>query len=243
LLSPEKTILSYRLAGIGGRAIAQLVDCLVLFIIGLIILLICTALGIIIGSGMITVTFSALASVLLFFLYFILQEGLWNGLTLGKKICGLRVRMVDGTPITIFAAITRNFLRIGDFLPSCYFAGFIAVISNPRSQRLGDLAAGTVVVYERRPDVVYTPAPHAAGTHYYEEAVGNLKGMTIEEYVALRRLCDRLPELPPQIQTRMLAEIWIPIARRRNVPEYPTIHPLYLAEAAVMKFGRQHGLL
>jgi len=240
LLSPEKTVIGYRLAGIGARAGAQVLD----LVFVLLIVLICDFVGTFAGlQENVLAGFVGLCFTLTFFLYFILQEGLWNGLTLGKKICGLRVRMADGTPITVFAAITRNLIRIGDFLPSLYFAGLLAVISNPKSQRLGDLVAGTVVILEKRPEGLYAPAPHSAGTHYYEDAVGNLKGMTIEEYLTLRRLCDRMPELPPKIQERMLVEIWIPIARRRGVPELPGVHPLYLAEASVMKFGRQHGLL
>ena len=67
--------------------------------------------------------------------------------------------------------------------------------------------------------------------------------MTQEEYNALRRLCDRFPELPPPTQAKVIREIWKPIAARREVPDLPNVHPIYTAEAAVMKYGRQHGLL
>lgn len=245
ILSPEKSILSYRLAGVGARAAAQFIDALVIFAI---LFVISFAYGLVsmLVRGFLAGIAEALVQVgsfLLLFLYFILMEGLWNGCTIGKKVIGLRVRMADGTPITFFASISRNLMRPGDFIPFFYFAGLMAMVCNPRSQRLGDLVAGTVVVYEKRPNEGYAPAPHSAGTHYFESYVGELRGMTMEEYLALRRFCDRFPELPPSIQQRMIDEIWQPIAKRRQVPEVDNVHPIYLAEAAVMKYGRKHGLL
>lgn len=67
--------------------------------------------------------------------------------------------------------------------------------------------------------------------------------MTVPEYNALRRFADRFPELPANIQEKLVNEVWAPIANRRKVPSYDNIHPIYLAEAVVMKYGREHGLL
>jgi uncharacterized RDD family membrane protein YckC len=241
ILSPEKTILTYRLAGVGSRILAHILD-----------LLAATALTI--GAAMLAGyigTFApalALAATLMLsflapFLYFILQEGLWNGQTLGKKASGLRVRMEDGTPITFAAAVGRNLLRPADFLPAMYFVGMAAMFTNPKSQRLGDLACRTIVCHEGSPNRIYAMAPHTAGIHPFENQVGELRGMTAEEYDALRRLCDRFPELVEDRQQKLFEEIWTPFARRRRVPSIPNVHPLYLAEAVVMKYGRRNGLL
>ena len=185
------------------------------------------------------------AIIVSFFMYFILLEGLWNGQTLGKKALGIRVRMVDGTAITFQAALGRNLLRMADMLPPVsYFVGFAAIFTTPRAQRFGDLVSGTIVTHEKRGLPIFSPAPHRlAGEHPYEQYVGDLRGLTLEEYRALRRFCDRYPELPTSIQQRMLDEVWRPIALRRGVPEMPGVHPLLLAEATVMKYGRMHGLL
>jgi hypothetical protein len=177
------------------------------------------------------------------FLYFILLEGLWNGQTLGKKAVGLRVRMHDGTPVTFTAALGRNLMRPADFFPGLYFAGTLAIFSTPRSQRLGDLLSGTVVVIEKRAIPNFTPAPHVAGIHPLEQYLGDLRGMTIEEYTALRRYADRFPELSTDIQNRLTRDVWQPIANRRGIKPLPNVHPLYLAEAVVMKYGRENGLL
>lgn len=76
-----------------------------------------------------------------------------------------------------------------------------------------------------------------------EHAIGDLRGMSVEEYVALKQLCDRFPELPATVQERLLKDVWRPIAMRRAVPDLPGVHPIYLAEATVMKFGRDRGML
>jgi uncharacterized RDD family membrane protein YckC len=187
--------------------------------------------------------YAAVFSVAAPFLYFILFEGLWNGQTLGKRAAGIRVRMADGTPITFAAALGRNLLRPADMLPGTYFVGLLAMFTNPRAQRIGDLAAGTVVCYETRPVLGTAPAPHTAGIHPLEEHVGQLRGMTLEEYNALRRLADRYPELTPDTQQRLMETVWAPIAERRKVQALPDVDSIYLVEAVVMRYGREHGLL
>ncbi len=241
ILNPEKTILTYRLAGLGVRIGAHILD---------VILVIAAVIGILVGIGLLGLiepglaTAAALIVVQLgIFAYFILLEGLWNGQTLGKKAFRIRVRMADGMPITFGAAIGRNLLRPADFLPALYFAGIVAMFTNQKSQRIGDLFANTIVCYEERPNPIMATAPHVVGIHPLESAVGDLRGMTIEEYNALRRYCDRFPELPFDIQNRLTEEVWGPIAVRRLVPTLQNVHPIYLAEAVVMKYGRQHGLL
>lgn len=242
ILTPEKTVVTYRLAGLGSRIGAHLLDLLLILSLffGFSVFT-----SIYMGDVLpdIAIALILLASVLFPLLYFILLEGLWNGQTVGKKACSIRVRMADGTPVTFAAALGRNLLRPADMLPGIYLVGLIAIFTNPRSQRIGDLVANTVVCHDRRPLAAFTPAPHAAGIHPLESYVGPLRGMTMEEYNALRRYADRFPELPAHVQERLTEELWAPIADRRSVPPLPNVHPIYLAEAVVMKYGREHGLL
>lgn len=243
LLTPDKTIVNYRLAGLGARVWAHAIDLMafvgMLMIIFQVLSIAAAALGLqqqIMGFQLILGSLGA-------FVYFILFEGLWNGQTLGKKVMGLRVRMADGTPITFGAALGRNLIRPADLLPGSYLVGVAAMFLNPRSQRLGDLVADTVVTYDRKHAPNFRTAPHRVGIHPLEYAVGELTGMTREEYEALRRFCDRCPQLSSTTQEKFFKELWQPIADRRHVPNLPNVHPLYLAEATVMKYGRQHGLL
>lgn len=242
ILTPEKAIVTYRLAGLGSRMLAHLVD--VILVIGLLIIIVAAlaALGLVMSSS-IVFGFLLIAAFAIPFLYFILQEAFWNGQTVGKKVAGCRVRMADGTPITPAAAVGRNLMRPADMLPGTYLIGLIAVFTNPKSQRIGDLAANTIVCLERKPVQMYAVAPHKAGFHALEISVGELRGMTMEEYVALRRFADRFPELSTKTQNRLIAEVFVPIADRRGVPHTPQVHPIYQAEAMVMKYGRENGLL
>ncbi len=241
ILTPEKTIVTYRLAGVGSRIFAHLID---LVMVGAIMVLIFVGAGLLgtldqnLGSAIVL-----LALFLVPFLYFILLEAFMKGQTLGKKSCHLRVAMEDGTPITLMASITRNLLRPGDILPLFYFVGIIAMFTNPKSQRIGDLVAKTVVLHEKPPGPLYIMAPHSVGIHQHEMEVGELRGMTLAEYDACRRLCDRFFELSPEAQKSLLQDVWIPIANRRKIPQPVGVHPLNMAEATVMKYGRKHGLI
>jgi uncharacterized RDD family membrane protein YckC len=90
-----------------------------------------------------------LAWFVLFYGYFAVFESLWNGQTPGKRVIGLRVITLSGRPITVFDAILRNLVRIVDSIPGIYAVGLVSVFLSPKNQRLGDLAAGTVVVHEQ----------------------------------------------------------------------------------------------
>ena len=241
ILSPEKTIVTYPLSSLGGRISAQLLDLFLIGILEFCLVLLSSTLGVI--SSAASMAFLLISTSSFVFLYFILLEGLWNGQTIGKKAMKLRVRMADGTAVTFQAALGRNLLRPGDFFPAFYFAGFVCMFTNPKSQRLGDLIANTVVVSEKRPQAIFAAAPYFAGTHALEQYVGELRGMTLEEYQALKKFCDRFPELSYGVQQKLLLQVWRPVAQLRQIPELPNVHPLYLAEAAVMKYGRRHGLL
>jgi hypothetical protein len=106
-----------------------------------------------------------LGSLLLFLVswwYMVLFEVLNQGCSPGKQVMGLRVVQDDGTPIGWSASLIRNLLRFVDMLPFGYFLGAISCLQHPNFKRLGDLAAGTLVIYREqplsRPQVPQAPA-------------------------------------------------------------------------------------
>lgn len=248
VLSPEKTVLTYRLAGLGSRALAHFVDWMLIIVSMYLMFMV----GAIISAAFVNVSkelSEIIVGVMIFiaslypFAYFIFFEGWWNGQTLGKKMAGIRVRMADGTPVTFGASTGRNLLRVADFLPGFYFLGTVAMFVNPRLQRVGDLVAGTIVTHEVRVVPSFSVAPHRVGVHPLESHVGELRNMTDAQYYVLRRYCDRFPELPPDVQNHLTQTVWLPLSELLGVKMQNQIHPLYLAEATVMKYGRVRGLL
>lgn len=91
--------------------------------------------------------------------YPVLFEVFNQGRTPGKQLLGLRVVHQDGTPVGWGAALLRNLLRFVDMLPLGYCCGLLASLASPRFQRLGDLAAGTLVIHRPRPPAAGAAAP------------------------------------------------------------------------------------
>ena len=86
---------------------------------------------------------------LLFWGYFALFEAFGNGRTLGKRVAKIRVIHQSGRGINFVEALARNLVRFIDYLPGFYGVGVVAMFMSRRSQRLGDMVAGTLVVRER----------------------------------------------------------------------------------------------
>jgi hypothetical protein len=81
-------------------------------------------------------------------MYNVFFEVLYNGATPGKRAVGVKVMNINGTPVGWTGSLLRNLMRFIDFLPGCYAFGCVSVLVSKQFQRLGDLAAGTVVVYQ-----------------------------------------------------------------------------------------------
>ena len=151
----DHVVLRYDLAGVGNRGSAALIDAIVSIL--MVVALSITAATVLSRVPLAVAT--ALAGVTAFAIlvcwvaYFVLLEWLWNGQTVGKRRSGLRVIGPDGEPARFTAVLIRNLLRVVDFLPGFYALGIISIFISPRSQRLGDLAAGTYVVRAPKPQL------------------------------------------------------------------------------------------
>jgi uncharacterized RDD family membrane protein YckC len=148
-----------RMAGPMPRAGAYLIDFLIrsaVLIIGSIIVMFA---GFVIG-GMVAGGLIMIAWFLLDWIYPVLFESGKRGATPGKRAVGLRVVQATGSPITFGQAVVRNFLRFIDGMPFfSYGIGLTSCLATKRFQRLGDLAAGTVVIYDRMPHSPQIAAP------------------------------------------------------------------------------------
>ena len=143
--TPERVSFDYQVAGLGTRAIAQILD---LLIIAAILVAVAFAAGAfaVVGSNTVASLVGLLGSFVAIFGYFWVSEALWSGQTIGKRVFHLRAVGDRGEPMTFGQAGIRNVVRIVDFLPYAYGVGMVVLFANGRGKRLGDLAAGTVVV-------------------------------------------------------------------------------------------------
>jgi uncharacterized RDD family membrane protein YckC len=145
--TPEGVTFSLPLAGPVSRLFALVVDGAVVIAATTAVSNAASLLGGWLGE------WAAAAVVLLYFAvsmgYGIVCEWFWNGQTLGKRVAGLRVSDAQGLPLTFAQVLIRNLLRAVDSLPVFYLVGGVVCILNARMQRLGDLAAGTIVVRTR----------------------------------------------------------------------------------------------
>jgi uncharacterized RDD family membrane protein YckC len=158
IATPEGVTVELVLAGVGSRFFASLID---LTFKGLLILG-AFVLGAVIGD--LGVALYSVAVFAIYFGYDVAFEVLANGRTPGKRWTGLRVLRDDGRPVDLLSSAIRNVVRLVDGLPLSYLPAMISILVTKRNQRLGDLAAGTIVVREpraREPAAVAraTPAP------------------------------------------------------------------------------------
>lgn len=153
--TPEQVAFQYEMAGIGSRFVASLLDHLIL--VTALILINCAFYGLALGAIMrsadesvvyLVLAIITLVSFTLFWGYFVLFETIWNGQTPGKRAGRLRVIRRDGQPVRAGEVMIRNLVRLIDFLPGFYAIGLITMFINKDACRLGDLAAGTIVVRE-----------------------------------------------------------------------------------------------
>jgi uncharacterized RDD family membrane protein YckC len=201
--TPEGVDFELTLAGAGSRFVSALVDLAIQFVLLAATFL---AVGPIGGFGDAA---AALISFVVVLGYDVVFEVFASGRTPGKRLNGIRVVRSDGSPIGFLTSAVRNVLRLIDILPSFYVVGIVSILATARNQRLGDLAAGTLVVRERlgassrqwRPEEVGSPSRGPGWSTW------DVSGITRDEVVAVRRFLDRRYELTPEARTRLGDEL------------------------------------
>lgn len=205
--TPDHVVLRYDLAGAGNRGFAALVDFVVatLLVVGMIAVF--AVLGAALPRGVLFATQGVfvLLTLLIGWSYFVALEWLWEGRTLGKRMFGLRVITADGSPASFIAILIRNLLRIVDFLPVFYGLGLLAIVVSPRSQRLGDIAAGTYVVRAPRPRMDFLSLRTVASEG--GAAAVEVRGLPAELQRLVREFVARERALAPSDRARVAASI------------------------------------
>ena len=207
--TPEGIVFAHRLAGPLPRAFAWLLD------LGVILMI---SSGVAKGLGMLNVVSSDISRGLIVVAYFIVSTGyhialewLWRGQTLGKRLCKLRVTDAEGLRLSFYQVVMRNLVRFVDQLPAFYLVGGAACLVNRHAQRLGDLAAGTVVVHLPRhaePDLDQLLAGkfNSLRAHPHLEARLRQRVSPEEARLALQALVRR-DELDPAARVGLFADL------------------------------------
>lgn len=215
--TPEGVDLDLSLAGLGSRFAARIIDELIKLAIIVALFAGVASLGAPAGvsseldgdNPMSDEVLVALAVVVVIvflvnFFYEVLFETLASGRTPGKRATGLRVVRLDGRPVNFTSSAVRNLLRVIDSLPFAYVVGMVCILVSPRNQRLGDLAAGTLVAREmkgappaseRVHEAVSVPAP-----------AWDVTAITAEESAAVRRFLDRREGLQLDARARLASQ-------------------------------------
>lgn len=228
--TPEQVALEFPLAGVGSRFLALAIDTLVQgAVMGLALLAVLGAWSVIRPSagGLWFAAVGLLAAFSIFYGYFAAFEAFWHGQTPGKRLVGLRVLSVTGRPIRLDEALIRNVLRVVDQLPGVYAVGIVTMLISSRSQRLGDLAAATVVVHEKgltAPVMTIAPASAAAATGWTGGGLSDAELTLVEAFLQRRHELDAAVR---EIRARAIADR----LRARLGPAAPELAPEALIEA------------
>ena len=211
ITTPEGIDLELTLAGAGSRFVSALVD------LGIQVILAVATVAAFVGIGGFGDAAVVIITTLVLLGYDILFEVLASGRTPGKRLNGLRVVRSGGEPVGFLTSAIRNVLRVVDFLPFTYVIGAAAILATRKNQRLGDVAAGTLVVRDRAPKATaHREAPPAPA----ETATWDTSAITAEEVAAVRRFLERRHEIEASARAELArtfaTRLWPKVAGARE---------------------------
>lgn len=240
--TPENVTFGYGIAGLGSRFVAAIIDTL---LTGALLLLLNILLvvslrqvadasptvsmaaedpGWAVGLGL---ALYALLNFAILWGYYLIFELGWQGQTPGKRLAKIRVVRLDGGVPGFLEIAIRNLVRIVDFLPFAYALGFIVMFLSRETRRLGDYAAGTLVVYEGEtlhPELFVRSSVGESrlgrlsfsSEEKHPPEIPNLRRLTGDEYQLICTLLER--QLRGQADPAMMVRLAHAIATRLEVP-------------------------
>ncbi len=213
VVTPEAVLLEFRAAGVASRLLAKVIDLgvqlVMLFVVFLLMLLVSFA--------------STVALVLLVVGVFAIQfgypmiEAVWDGATVGKKVLGLRVITLEGGPVKFRHAAIRSLVWVPEaFIPPGGITALTAALLTRRSQRIGDLAAGTVVI---RIDTANANPTFFAPARNAEEFSQRFDASRLApaQYALLREFLLRADQLDRNARHKVAAQLAAGVQRATGV--------------------------
>lgn len=225
IVTPEAVLLEFDSAGVASRVVAELIDLVVMVgaLVGIVM-----GMGAIADIGVMGTTAISIVMIVAIFLIFvgypIAIESLWNGRSLGKAAMGLRVVTREGGPIRFRHAAVRGIFGLVEIYMFTGALAVVAILFSKRSQRIGDMAAGTIVVSERSvgrqlQSVSFVPP---WGYEAYAASL-DVSALTPEQYGIIRSFLLRVEELTPQARHSVACRVANPVAERMHHTPPPTV--------------------
>jgi uncharacterized RDD family membrane protein YckC len=236
VITGEAVAIDMRLAGVGSRGIAALIDMAVSYTALFLLVFVMAAFDF--GSLSAIITFLIVSLVLVLLGYPVAMETLWRGRTLGKAAMGLRVVRDDGGPIRFRHAFVRG--AVGLFVDkpgiTYYLGALIPMIATSRSKRLGDMAAGTVVVQDRVPGRIETPIMMPPPLATWAASL-DLSGISDDLALRMRHFLGRAADLTPA--SRVALEHQLAAEATARVGAAPAGAPAWAVISAVLAERRR----
>lgn len=231
ITTPEGLEVALVLAGPATRIVAALLDTLVKLVAATFVVSIAVGIGYgILGDAGATIAVAVGAFAFLF-LWDPWLEQVTDGRPPGKAMLGLRVVRDDGGRVDLASSLVRNLLRIVEY-PLLYLPGIAMLLAHPRHQRIGDLAAGTYVVRERRPVAVAAERAPVALPDAGPLPALDLVALDAHDRATVRRFAAQAGTLADAERARLATLIAAPLRRRvGGVPPGTADEELVLAVA------------
>lgn len=217
--TPESIAFYYELAGLGSRFLAVAIDFVLQTAVVIAVILLLewaqpgtTALAHSLGVhdeaiSAVEIGIAVFAVFLIYVGYFVAFETWWQGRTPGKRAIGIRVVRDGGYPITFMDAVIRNLIRVIE-AALAYLPSMVSALVSSQNKRLGDLAAGTIVVRDRSFEVADPGRWSAADDAVASDTIAGLDRITDDEYALAERYVARSHMLDPtaaQVAARRIA--------------------------------------
>ena len=238
--TPEQVALEFSLATIGSRFLAVAIDTIIQIACAIVLLMVVAAgiwatgaLGLSARPWVLAVL--VIGGFVIYYGYFAVFETVWNGQTPGKRVIGLRVIHASGRPISAWEAILRNVVRLVDQMPAIYAIGIVSVFVTERSQRLGDLAAGTVVFHERLAEALDDVAPQRRAARSAHGA----RRLAPEEISVIELFFSRRGQLDGYARMRTAHQIARRVRERLDINAQ--LDDEQLLEDVVAEYRNSHG--
>lgn len=244
--TPEGVVLETPLAGLGSRVHAAIVDGLIRTALGIGLFFVAAFLAGMAGASESTLPFvvvlGILGAVFVTFGYDAVFEMRWSGRSPGKKSAGIRVVKQSGAPIGGREVAIRTVMRLVDALPTAYMTGAVSVLLDKHNRRLGDIAAGTVVVREHA-EVVKgeTAVPRLREEYTADLDTWDVSLVTADELATVRRFLERRATLLPGARAKLAEDLAERLMGKVSGPRGHVDNELFLVQVLEAKAARATG--